>query len=351
MGGPGTWYKTEDAFNLKEWYGQCRSLGSLHIISQAAQLRTLHTHNTTRKSNRTLSSVSAIDMHGNLQRLLHDPIDPFRAHRWREWYAGAHVSVLARNESNMARKKLSLRGCLIAIAGGEPEPWSDDVIAKQKRSLQKFATSEIKKALPQNGENHIRDHLARWMDPETPGPRQWVSHNFLIPGPPLWVARKVNANFQRLSKLVPPRVCSAVWRCIFNGWCTARRFQQRHEPWNMCCMGCSMEAEDSIEHYCRCSITHDVFRTKLRIELNPKRALATFCMSTFEQNRDDILSLTMLGVYAIYMTTNHYRKVGRTNPTVGKNYMVQNIIQGCQGHRNLTSLVQGRWQSEMFYFR
>ena len=167
MGGPGTWYKTEDAFNLKEWYGQCRSLGSLHIISQAAQLRTLHTHNITRKSNRTLSSVSAIDMHGNLQRLLHDPIDPFRAHRWREWYAGAHVSVLARNESNMARKKLSLRGCLVAIAGGEPEPWSDNVTAEQKKTSRSLLPRKLRNPCPKT-ERTISGII--WRDGWTPKP-------------------------------------------------------------------------------------------------------------------------------------------------------------------------------------
>jgi hypothetical protein len=63
-------------------------------------------------------------------------------------------------------------------------------------------------------------------------------------------------------------------------------------------------------------------------------------MATTEQRQDDILALSMLGVYAVYMSTNYYRSIGHCNPSEGKNSMGQHIIQGCQGHRGLTKLAQ-----------
>ena len=48
-----------------------------------------------------------------------------------------------------------------------------------------------------------------------------------------------------LGTLVTPRVPSAGFHRIWNGWCTTGRFQQE----GICCWGCSGSAQDSIEHY------------------------------------------------------------------------------------------------------
>ena len=170
-------------------------------------------------------------------------------------------------------------------------------------------------------------------------------HRFSKSRVPQHVAKTVYTNLQRLSKLVPPRVCSAAGRVIFNGWCTKRRFQDRTSSHNICYLGCGGNAEDSIEHYCRCDVVAQVFKQKFHIGLAPKRGLSFFCMATPEQRQDDILALSMLGVYAVYMSTNHYRSIGHCNPSEGKNSMGQHIIQGCQGHKRLTKLVQDRWNA------
>ena len=144
LGGPGGWYIPQDAFYLKECYGQSKSFGSIDAISKAAQLRTLHTHDCTRKAKRILSSTSVADMHFRLQACIRDPIEADRIVEWGEWYQQAHVSVLYRNEHNLREQGLSLRECLRALAGGEPQPWGEEVRAKQKRELQKFITAELK---------------------------------------------------------------------------------------------------------------------------------------------------------------------------------------------------------------
>ena len=41
---------------------------------------------------------------------------------------------------------------------------------------------------------------------------------------------------------------------IWNRWTAERRFQRRSSAANVCKLGCSSTAEDSIEHYCQCRV-------------------------------------------------------------------------------------------------
>ena len=60
--------------------------------------------------------------------------------------------------------------------------------------------------------------------------------------------------FYRLHNLVSPRVVSAIYHTLWNGWCTRRRFQMRD---SVCLFGCAgPQSEDSIEHYSQCTKLH-----------------------------------------------------------------------------------------------
>jgi hypothetical protein len=113
-------------------------------------------------------------------------------------------------------------------------------------------------------------------------------------------------------------------------------------------LGCRASAADNIEHYSRCPVTRELFRKKLRIDLHTSEGLSCFAMATEKQSDDEILALSMLGVYAIYMCTNHYRfkvKKKSTNHKHVMQYLGQCLIQGCQGHKELTRLLDKRWES------
>ena len=62
-------------------------------------------------------------------------------------------------------------------------------------------------------------------------------------------ARRALTVCRLLGAKAPPRVAAQFWRMLFNGWCTARRFQDGDAT---CVFGCG--GEDSIEHYCRCKL-------------------------------------------------------------------------------------------------
>ena len=170
----------------------------------------------------------------------------------------------------------------------------------------------------------------------------------MITGPPAWMAGRAARRILKLPNLAPPRIASAALHTLFNGWCTAWRFQQKGKPNDRCYLGC-VDATDSIEHYCRCSVVRQVLRKKLRIDICPKRALSVFCMCSPEQNLDDILALSMLGVYATYNATNHYRKREPATRGQAAQHIGQTIIKGCQGHNALTTLLENRWKAPIFY--
>ena len=203
----------------------------------------------------------------------------------------------------------------------------------------------------------VRKKLERYTDFEATSPSDIFSHRFLIPGPPAWNATRTHRNLKKLPLLVPPRVASAVFKCVWNDWCTARRFQKSNNSFgeqpeeNKCWLGCKGDAQDCIEHYSRCPIALDVLFKKMRVKLDPRRGLSAFALTTTEQARDnDLLSLTALHIYATYMSRNFYRN----NPSIcngdhsirAKQCLGQYMIQGCHGHARLARLLDNRWGEE-----
>ena len=70
------------------------------------------------------------------------------------------------------------------------------------------------------------------------------------------VAERVHRTLTGLRSSVPPRVMAALLRTLWNGWCTARRFQQR-----AACPFCLAEASDELEHMPFCRTVREVGRS------------------------------------------------------------------------------------------
>ena len=121
---------------------------------------------------------------------------------------------------------------------------------------------------------------------------------FALFGFPGRTAERICTTLQELNDLVPPRVCAAVLRTLFNGWCTGRRFQAHGQ----CMFGCnSRPQEDSIEHYACCPVVVSVARRKLRIR--PQRweqgLFITLGFNRGRCNPDDLVRRSLL-VYGAY---------------------------------------------------
>jgi len=346
--GPGNWFIAEDAFFLKECYGQALSFQSLAIVSQAAKLRTIHSLDAARSQGQCDSSFSIEQLGQRLRYFLTGPVEVDRIIKWNTWYASSHVLCLLNNVQSLRARSITLQGCLRSIAGTEP-PWEPAVVKKQRRELQRFVTKRLKVSCLPDSQNRIRNKTSRWMDPEAPGPSDHLSATWRIPGPPAHIACRIGNNLKRLSALVPPRVASAVLHTIWNGWCTARRFQQQSAAHDRCWLGCAGEAQDSIEHYCRCPIGLEALRQHLRIELSPQQGLSVCVMAHPESGRDPCLALIALYIYGVYMTTNKYRHTHVVHHTRAIDSIRQHITQGSQGDDQLVRWVSERWNCPVIY--
>ena len=341
---PGGTFEATDAFFLKELYGQSKSFCSVEMASQAAKLRTLYTLDKMRAHHPDLQIRRIGDMFTRLKTCLEKTAYLDRIVIWHEWYNNSFAGTLIKNELDLSVQGIRVETILAKIAGQVPPPWDEGMKRRQKIFFQKTATQEIKKFVQPDPVNRIRGKLTRWFDPDAGRPSDIISHRMLIPGPPAWMARRAHHNLLRLQPLVPPRVGAAVIRCMWNSWCTARRYQQSHTEWDVCHLGCK-GSHDSIEHYCRCSSTRDVLKNMFKIHLQPQRALAFFTLCTSEQEDDAVLALSALHIYAVYNCTNTYRIVGTACADRAKQCLRQLVLQGCAGHEGLIRLVDSRWRA------
>jgi len=339
--GPHEWRNDNDLFFLKEQFGQQKSFQSLTFCSQAAQLRVLFTHDSYRRRNQTLNITSIKNMHTDLQYNISYPEHPVRAYRWKNWYEKSHVSTLMQNHKALEREGIIIDNICTRIAGSPP-PWDHQARLQQKAKFQKETTICIKQSRKSNPYYRIRHKLFRWFDKDRNGPRS-RSIGFKLAGTPAQISNRVLNNLQRLPQLVPPRVCAAMWRLIFNGWCTPRRFQGRHLAVNHCVLGCGGEAEDSIEHYCCCPALQDSLKAKLRASVPNCSALSFWMMNETLQPHDEYLFCSALISYAGYMATNHYRHHGSTSYARAREAIHQFIIQGVSGHSRASAFLDNRW--------
>ena len=114
-------------------------------------------------------------------------------------------------------------------------------------------------------------------------------------------ARRGEIVIEKLKKEVPTCVPAALVRSWFNGWCTARRFQQWR---SRCWLAEECAGEDSLEHYCRCAWSWSGARSRLRVD-DSRRQLGRFLL--LEALPQDELVLLALNLYAVYTARNCFR--------------------------------------------
>lgn len=194
-----------------------------------------------------------------------------------------------------------------------------------------------KKELP-DAAQRIRGKLARW-------------HNipFGIQGQPGSYCPMIHRRLLHLSSLVPPRIHAAVLHTIFNGWTTHRRFQKRRSPFNKCVFQCNQNAEDSLEHYCRCDVVLKVARNSFRITYPAEQALSLWALaSPYVDIQDNLISVAVLqyGVYNAFNTLKHAPVKDRQQAFY---CILQHCRQGVFGHAKCMQHFDSRWNHSMSY--
>lgn len=263
------------------------------------------------------------------------------------WYDGHIATVLEQNSDTLRTKyDITVEKVRRNIAG-MARPWDAKTVEKQGKLFQKHVTKIITVADRPEPVQRIRENISRWCEgqPEYKGERGWG-----ISTPLGTAAHTCHRNLNELKSFLPPRVCASVFRTIANGWCTHRRFQQRFCSTNKCMFGCPGQAEDSIEHYCRCPVTLEVLRTQLNASVSPQRALSFWLMDC--SRSEDMAICSALSCYAAYSTFNYYRcskKIPSQNVAIDA--MKQSIFQAVQGSSQLRGWLDNRWRANRLIFR
>ena len=91
-----------------------------------------------------------------------------------------------------------------------------------------------------------------------------------------------------------------------------------------CLFGCSDSAEDSIEHYCRCSVVVDFARSRLRLPMRISGSMRSFLVLDSLWS-DEELTLQLLLLYACYSATNALRHEQAASANSHQNY--QELLQ------------------------
>ena len=207
---------------------------------------------------------------------------------------------------------------------GAPRPWTKAVALKAKAGTQRLVYAKMLPCPAGWGTERLRHKLERWHLPGLPGP----------------VAEKV-------LRLVPPRVHTAVFSTLWNRWCTGRRFQLRGSC--SCLLGCRSQAEDSIEHYLRCPIVLDVARARLGLHMTSTDSWAKLLLATpAGAGTSDVTWLTRcaLLLYTVYRATNAARHSNTFAPEEARRALIQAIYEGARGHRN-ASVCADTWALDL----
>ncbi|CAK0888681.1 unnamed protein product [Prorocentrum cordatum] len=285
--GPGNWVLAEDLWRLDTHYGMPRSFGRLDHLARAAQLRAA-AHEDLRLGARGLA-----DMLREVQVAWAGDAHRARCTLWAERLQASVLGVLVSNQEYMRSKGVAAARAVAALVNEDARSLTADHWAATRHKLQAELRRELAQLEPDRVHFRVRHKLSYWT----------------LPGFPRILAERFLASRRRLERLVPPRVIAATFRTAWNGRCTARRFQQRDQPHDICMLGCSLAAKDSIQHYCRCSAVRRFHAASLRME---SECLLPWWLGVHIQQArdDDKLALAALGVYAVYRATNAARQVG-----------------------------------------
>ena len=285
--GPGNWAKPSDLWFLKEAFGGTVSFASVAISAWAAQVRVFEWEA------RATGGLKAKQRAKNLSDTEGTGEYMGRRTLWASWYARSHVRVLTRAVQSMEDLGITIFDVSNTLARGATQPWNSRRTVAIKRGFQRQVRSHLLERMCPDAEDRIRHKLSRWH----------------FDGNPRVNACRATRRLHILQSLVPPRVTAAVFSTLWNRWTTCRKFQMRTSTLSRCVLGCPGQAEDSLEHYGRCSVVLDFACRRLHLRFGCRDALPYWMMVLPGDSAlcTDTQVRTAVLVYAVYRATNTLR--------------------------------------------
>ena len=154
-------------------------------------------------------------------------------------------------------------------------------------------------APPYYAEARVRAKLAKWD----------------LPGVSGILGRRALRAFDVLSRWCAPRVLSAYFRALWNGWVTDHRMAGLVRAQGKCCRNCVLgcgSGADQLQHYAVCAVFWDFVSQPCPAGLgipSNARSKETFLLVS-DGMSEDMKVLMSLGVYALHRTVNHCRNQG-----------------------------------------
>ena len=228
-----------------------------------------------------------------------------------------------------------------------PSDQHDDAAsrANPRNQFQRKAYDKLVQSEPYHPAVRNRDKFIPW-ELNVPGKHPTPPNTSCRHNTPAWQARRAVASLQLLRQLTPPRVCAAALSTTWNRWCTHRRYQRRHLASNICLLGCGRTAEDAIEHYFHCRVTHYALQHQLNLapHLFANLHSGLLCNANI-QTTDQLTTIALLN-YALYNTTNYLRIHPNTPPTHIPDMLAKRVREGAKRHPNATSVLDNRWNPD-----
>ena len=318
--GPGNWCSILDLHTMSEGFGQPRSFPSLAHMCAASQMRVHQWENYAQGGLQVQNKIR------QLQVVIAQSDLMDRYVRWFSWYTTGPVATLHNNSVTLESTGLGA-SVLLTKAGWDVIP-ADNMeagVRRVRKSFQKCVRVALLKRDQQAPVSRIRKKLGRWN----------------LTGNPNATSNRCARAFQDFKGLFPPRVSAAIWKTMWNGWTTARRFQ-RNADCLLCCGGVC--GEDSIEHYAMCSVVRKVGRCFVGLQDSHYSTwLGNFVALGLNQGKVDEKTLTLRAslVYAVFRTTNALRHNPTTSREVAHDMLVQFAKEAVRGHSKATAYLQG----------
>ena len=306
--GPGNWIRPLDLRHLKHRFGHPFDFPSFLHLNLAAKVRVLHYE----------PQIDWSACRDQLQEARSTAT--FVRPAWATWYQNSHSLIVLRASAHAEALGISsgtVRTNLLHVhRGSRSRSILDQCI---KKGFQAEAVRQLVASDPYNHEHVLRRKLSRWVIQEVPIGT---------------LSRRAVRILGKSFALVPPRVALVLFRTVFNGWCTARRFHVKEAK---CLLGCEpgsrQGCHDSIEHYAHCPVVKHFAMHSLNIPQSCVGGLFNFlCMKPVD---DEVLTLQLLLAFAVYSATNCLRLA---RPQVAMNAMHEFLLQYVhQGASTMTS--------------
>lgn len=245
---------------------------------------------------------------------------------WQNWYRNSAIMVVHRAKVAASERGITSATIRTAIAARCNTHQRMGLQQSIKRCFQAEAMSQILQSQQYESEHHIRTKLRRWRVASVP---EGI------------LARRALTRLQQAFALVPIRVAIVLFRTWLNGWCTARRFQQRRAR---CLLGCHCElddiCQDSIEHYAHCPVLLEFASNTLHMPPSClDNMLGFLCLN--KEVAEDTRILQFLVLYAVYSATNAIRAQPRgIHISCMREFLLQYVHQGASGSSKCQSVVR-----------